>query len=127
MPSALSLAVFEGWLWPILIVGILVALELSCNMVLEPLLYAESAGVSGVGLLIAVAFWTWLWGPVGLVLSTPLTMCLLVLGRYVPNLEVLGVLLGDEPALDPEINFYQRLLARDQDEATALVEQFVQA
>jgi predicted PurR-regulated permease PerM len=81
MPSALSLAVFEGWLWPILVVGIFVALELLNNMVLEPLLYAESAGVSGVGLLVAVAFWTWLWGPVGLVLATPLTVCVVVLGK----------------------------------------------
>ena len=84
MPSALSLAVFEGWLWPILVVGIFVALELGCNMVLEPLLYAESAGVSGVGLLVAVAFWTWLWGPIGLVLATPLTVCVVVLSKYVP-------------------------------------------
>ena len=93
MPSALSLAVFEGWLWPILVVGIFVALELSCNMVLEPLLYSESAGVSGVGLLVAVAFWTWLWGPVGLVLATPLTVCVVVLGKYVPGMDFIGVLI----------------------------------
>jgi predicted PurR-regulated permease PerM len=88
MPSALSLAVFEGWVWPILVVGIFVALELTCNMVLEPLLYAESAGVSEVGLLVAVAFWTWLWGPVGLVLATPLTVCVVVLGKYVPGMDL---------------------------------------
>ena len=90
MPSALSLAVFEGWLWPILVVGIFVALELSCNMVLEPLLYAESAGVSGVGLLVAVAFWTWLWGPVGLVLATPLTVCVVVFSKYIPEMDFIG-------------------------------------
>ena len=100
MPGALSLAVFEGWLWPILVVGIFVALQLICNMVLEPLLYAESAGVSEVGLLVAVAFWTWLWGPVGLVLATPLTVCVVVLGKYVPRMDFIGVLISDQPAME---------------------------
>ncbi len=123
MPSALSLAVFEGWLWPILVVGIFVALELSCNMVLEPLLYAESAGVSGVGLLVAVAFWTWLWGPVGLVLATPLTVCVVVLGKYVPGMDFIGVLMSDQPAMESNISYYQRLLAMDQAEAAEIVEE----
>ena len=123
MPSALSLAVFEGWLWPILIVGILVALELICNMVLEPLLYAESAGVSGVGLLVAVAFWTWLWGPIGLVLATPLTVCVVVLGKYVPRMDFIGVLISDQPAMESNISYYQRLLAMDQAEAAEIVEE----
>ena len=122
MPSALSLAVFEGWLWPILVVGIFVALELTCNMVLEPLLYAESAGVSGVGLLVAVAFWTWLWGPVGLVLATPLTVCVVVLGKYVPGMDFIGVLISDQPAMESNISYYQRLLAMDQAEAAEIVE-----
>jgi predicted PurR-regulated permease PerM len=122
MPSALSLAVFEGWLWPILVVGIFVALELSCNMVLEPLLYSESAGVSGVGLLVAVAFWTWLWGPVGLVLATPLTVCVVVLGKYVPGMDFIGVLISDQPAMESNISYYQRLLAMDQAEAAEIVE-----
>ena len=123
MPSALSLAVFEGWLWPILVVGIFVALELSCNMVLEPLLYSESAGVSGVGLLVAVAFWTWLWGPVGLVLATPLTVCVVVLGKYVPGMDFIGVLISDQPAMESNISYYQRLLAMDQAEAAEIVEE----
>ena len=123
MPSALSLAVFEGWLWPILVVGIFVALELICNMVLEPLLYAESAGVSGVGLLVAVAFWTWLWGPVGLVLATPLTVCVVVLGKYVPGMDFIGVLMSDQPAMESNISYYQRLLAMDQAEAAEIVEE----
>jgi predicted PurR-regulated permease PerM len=123
MPSALSLAVFEGWLWPILVVGIFVALELSCNMVLEPLLYSESAGVSGVGLLVAVAFWTWLWGPVGLVLATPLTVCVVVLGKYVPGMDFIGVLMSDQPAMESNISYYQRLLAMDQAEAAEIVEE----
>jgi predicted PurR-regulated permease PerM len=123
MPSALSLAVFQGWLWPILVVGIFVALELSCNMVLEPLLYSESAGVSGVGLLVAVAFWTWLWGPVGLVLATPLTVCVVVLGKYVAGMDFIGVLISDQPAMESNISYYQRLLAMDQAEAAEIVEE----
>ncbi len=123
VPSALSLAVFDGWLWPILVVGIFVALELTCNMVLEPLLYAESAGVSGVGLLVAVAFWTWLWGPVGLVLATPLTVCVVVFSKYIPRMDFIAVLMSDQPAMESNISYYQRLLALDQAEATEIVEE----
>jgi predicted PurR-regulated permease PerM len=123
MPSALSLAVFEGWLWPILVVGLFVALELLNNMVLEPLLYSESAGVSGVGLLVAIAFWTWLWGPVGLVLATPLTVCVVVLGKYVAGMDFIGVLISDQPAMESNISYYQRLLAMDQAEAAEIVEE----
>ena len=123
MPSALSLAVFEGWLWPILVVGTFVAFELVCNMVLEPLLYAESAGVSGVALLVAMAFWTWLWGPIGLVLATPLTVCVVVFGKYLPRLDFIGVLMSDQPAMESNISYYQRLLAMDQAEAAEIVEE----
>jgi predicted PurR-regulated permease PerM len=123
MPSALSLAVFEGWLWPIVVVGLFLALELLNNMVLEPLLYGESAGVSGVGLLVAIAFWTWLWGPVGLVLATPLTVCVVVLGKYVPGMDFIGVLMSDQRAMESNISYYQRLLAMDQAEAAEIVEE----
>jgi predicted PurR-regulated permease PerM len=123
MPSALSLAVFEGWLWPIVVVGLFVALELLNNLVLEPLLYGESAGVSGVGLLVAIAFWTWLWGPIGLVLATPLTVCVVVLGKYVPRMDFIGVLMSDQPAMESNISYYQRLLAMDQAEAAEIVEE----
>ena len=123
MPSALSLAVFEGWLWPIVVVGLFLALELLNNMVLEPLLYGESAGVSGVGLLFAVAFWTWLWGPIGLVLATPLTVCVVLLGKYVPRMDFIGVLISDQPAMESNISYYQRLLAMDQAEAAEIVEE----
>ena len=88
---------------------------------MEPWLYGQSIGVSEVALLVAAAFWTFLWGPIGLVLSGPLTVCLVVLGKYVPQLEFFDVLLGDEPALDPDVTYYQRLLARDQDEAAQMV------
>src|SRR5262249_54586886 len=90
--------------------------------VVEPLLFGHSTGVSPVALLVAAVFWAWLWGPIGLLLSTPLTVCLVVIGQYVSGLEFFNVLLGDEPPLDPPVRFYQRLLARDPDEALDLVE-----
>ncbi|HEV3255433.1 MAG TPA: AI-2E family transporter [Gemmataceae bacterium] len=121
-----GVAVFPTWTQPILVLALLVVLEVSTANVVEPLLFGHSTGVAPIALLAAAAFWTWLWGPIGLVLSTPLTACLVVLGRFVPHLEFLGVLLGDDPALDPEVTYYQRLLARDQDEATDLVEEFLQ-
>ncbi len=120
-----SVAAFPGWMQPLLALGLLLTVELIVANAVEPVLFGRSTGVSPLALLVAVAFWTWLWGIIGLILSTPVTVCLLVLGRHIPSLEFLGVVLGDEPALDPEINFYQRLLARDQDEATLLVEQYV--
>jgi predicted PurR-regulated permease PerM len=127
MPTVLSLAAFQGWLWPMLVVGIFVALELGCNMVLEPLLYAESAGVSEVGLLVAVAFWTWLWGPIGLVLATPLTVCVVVFAKYVPRMNFIGVLMSEEPAMESNMSYYQRLLAMDQAEAAEIVEEHLKS
>jgi predicted PurR-regulated permease PerM len=124
LPSALSLAVFPGWIQPLLVIALIVALELASNLVMEPLLYGQSAGVSAVALLVAVAFWTWLWGPVGLFLATPLTVCLGVLGKYVPQLEFLDVLMGDVPVLEPHVRYYQRLLAKDQHEAAGLAEDY---
>lgn len=118
--GALSLAVFQGWGLPLLVIGVLVAIELITSNLAEPWLYGHSIGVSEVALLVAAAFWTFLWGPVGLILSSPLTVCLLVLGRHVPHLEFLSVLLGDEQVLAPAVIYYQRLLARDQDEAAQL-------
>ena len=120
-PIILSLAMFEGWVQPLLVIGLFLAIELFASNVAEPRLYGHSIGVSEVALLVAAAFWAFLWGPIGLVLSSPLTVCLVVLGKYVPQLKFLDVLLGDEPPLDAHVTFYQRLLARDQDEATQLV------
>ena len=120
-PIILSLARFDHW-WPILaVVGFVLMLELTTANVMEPLLYGQSMGISAVAQLVAAAFWAFLWGPIGLVLSAPLTVVLLVLGKHVPQLEFLEVLLGDEPALEPNVILYQRLLAHDQDEATQLV------
>jgi predicted PurR-regulated permease PerM len=125
-PAALSLAAFPGWHQALLVIGFIVVLELVSNMIMEPLLYGRTAGVSEVALIVAIAFWTWLWGPIGLLLATPLTVSLGVLGRYVPHLEFFDVLLSDEPVLEPYTVYYQRLVARDQDEATELVEECLQ-
>jgi hypothetical protein len=111
---------------PLGILGYFLVLELLTANVVEPLLFGHSTGSSPVALLLAAAFWTWLWGPVGLVLSTPLTVVLVVLGKYVPQLEFFEVLMGDEPALRTHVTYYQRLVARDQDEAGELVEEYAQ-
>ena len=120
-PISLGLAMFDGWGTVLMVAGLFVILELIVANFVEPWLYGQSMGVSEIALLVAAAFWAVLWGPIGLVLSSPLTVCLVMLGRYVPQLEFLAVLLGDEPALDPSVSFYQRLLARDQDEAEDLI------
>jgi predicted PurR-regulated permease PerM len=124
-PILVSLAATEGWAGPLWVLGLFVGLELFTNLVLETVLYAGAAGVSPVALLASVAFWTWLWGPLGLLLATPLTVCLVVLGKHVPGLEFVGTLLADRPALPPEYGYYQRLLARDQSEAADLIERYI--
>jgi predicted PurR-regulated permease PerM len=121
-PILVSLAALPGWAGPLWVVGLFVVLELFTNLVLETVLYAGAAGVSQVALLASVAFWTWLWGPLGLLMATPLTVCLVVLGKHVPGLEFVGTLMADTPALAPEHGYYQRLLARDQAEAADLIE-----
>jgi predicted PurR-regulated permease PerM len=126
LPSALSLAVFPGWGQPLLVIGLILLLELATNMIMEPLLYGQSASVSEVALLVAVAFWTWLWGAVGLILATPMTVCISVLGKYIPQIEFIGVLLGHEPVMEFPTNYYQRLVAKDQDEAARLVEEYLE-
>jgi predicted PurR-regulated permease PerM len=126
-PIVLSLAAFDGWVQPLLVISLVLILELVSNGLLEPLLYGQSTGVSEVALMVAIAFWTWLWGPVGLLLATPLTVCVSVLGRYVPQLEFLKILLADEPVLEAHAAYYQRLLAKDQDEAAAIVDDALRA
>jgi predicted PurR-regulated permease PerM len=121
-PVAMALAVFPGWNHPLLICGLYLVLELIVANIIEPWLYGAHTGISSLAILVAAVFWSMLWGPVGLILSTPLTVCLVLLGRYVPKLSFLEVILGDEPALRPEELFYQRLLAMDQDEARNIVE-----
>jgi predicted PurR-regulated permease PerM len=122
MPLLLSLAVFDGWTRPLIVLGLFVFTELIVSNLLEPLLYGIHTGISSLAILVAAIFWTAIWGPIGLVLSTPLTVCLLVVGRHVPRLRFLQILLGDEPALTPDSRFYQRLLAMDHEEARQVLE-----
>ncbi|HLY45562.1 MAG TPA: AI-2E family transporter [Stellaceae bacterium] len=124
-PIALAVAVDPGWSMVVWVVGLFVVAEGVTGQVIEPLLYGQSTGLSGVAVVVAAAFWTMLWGPIGLLLSTPLTMCLVVLGRHVEHLQFLEVMLGDRPALAPEESFYQRLLADDPDEAAHQAEAFL--
>jgi predicted PurR-regulated permease PerM len=125
MPFSYGIMVFSGRLEPLLTAAPGAALELVTANIVEPLLVGHSTGVSPLALLIAAIFWAWLWGPIGLLLSTPLTSCLVVLGKFVPDLEFLDILLGSQPVLEPDLRYYQRLVARDQDEAEELVEEFV--
>ncbi|MFN8601833.1 MAG: AI-2E family transporter [Candidatus Binatia bacterium] len=117
MPVLIALAAFPGWTVPLFAVALFAVCELIANMIVEPLLYGQSAGVSQVALLAAIAFWTWLWGPIGLVLATPLTVCLVVLSKNVPELHFIYYLLADEQVLEPDVRLYQRLLAGDDEEA----------
>ncbi len=126
MPVSLSMAISTGWAAPILTIGLFAILELISNYVLEPWLYGKNTGVSAVAVLVAAVFWTWLWGVVGLLLATPLTVCLLVLGKHVPQLAFLDTLLGNEPVFEPKKRIYQRLLAGDQEEATELLEDLLE-
>jgi predicted PurR-regulated permease PerM len=121
-PVSMAVLVTRGWTTPLAVVGLFLVLETINNMFLEPWLYGRNIGVSDAASIVAVAFWTWLWGPIGMVLAFPLTVCLVVVGRYVPALGFFDTLLGDRPALDPHIGFYQRLLAHDIDEASEIAE-----
>jgi predicted PurR-regulated permease PerM len=125
LPIALALAAFNTWLPPLLAFLLFAALELVTANFVEPWLYGAKTGISSLALLIAAVFWTVLWGPAGLILSTPLTVCLVVLGRHVPQLSFLHTLLGDEVVLCPEAQIYQRLLAKDLPEARTIVDRFL--
>ncbi|HEY1889206.1 MAG TPA: AI-2E family transporter [Steroidobacteraceae bacterium] len=122
MPLALTFATFDDLMHPAIAFGIYGSIELFNYAVIEPWLYSSRTGVSPVGLLLAAAFWTWLWGFAGLLLSVPITVCLVVMGKYVPQLEFLEVLLGDEPALEPYERLYQRLLTSNRDEVDVVLE-----
>src|SRR2546421_3007922 len=127
MPAVLAFAISDSWTPVAWTVGVFAALALLLPYVIEPWLYGKSAGLSPIAIILAVVFWTWLWGPIGLLLATPLTVCVAVLGRYVPELGYLNMLLGVEPVLSPEQRFYQRLIALDHEEAQELVESHVTA
>ncbi|WP_277978965.1 AI-2E family transporter [Sphingomonas phyllosphaerae] len=121
-PAALAAAVDPGWGMVIEVVALFVVVEPITGYVVEPLLYGHSTGLSPVSVIVSAIFWTWLWGPIGLIMSTPLTLCLVVMGRHVKSLEFFDVLLGDRPALTPVESFYQRILADNSDEALAQAE-----
>ena len=125
-PLALAIAVDPGWTTFLWVAALLVIIELISNNVVEPWLYGASTGLSPVAIIAAAIFWTWLWGPIGLLLSTPLTVCLVVLGQHVPQLAFLDVLFGSEPVLTPHEALYQRLLVGDPDEAAERAEEFLQ-
>ncbi|MGB8541672.1 MAG: AI-2E family transporter [Candidatus Acidiferrales bacterium] len=125
MPILLSLAVFDGWLKPLLAFGSFMVIEILTSYVIEPLLYAAQTGVSSLAILVAAIFWAALWGPVGLLLSTPLTVCIVVIGRYIPQWEFLSVLLGDQRVLGTEVRLYQRLRRVDAEGARQVVDAFL--
>jgi predicted PurR-regulated permease PerM len=117
LPIALAAAVNPGWGMAVWTAALFLAVELVTGQAVEPMLYGHSTGLSPVAVIVAAIFWTWIWGPIGLILSTPMTLCLVVLGQHVKRLEFLDVLLGDRPALTAVESFYQRMLAGDPDEA----------
>ena len=125
IPIAISLAVFDGWVQPGLILVLFIINELVSNNVIEPWLYGSSTGISTIGILASAVFWAWIWGPVGLVMATPLTVCLTVLGSYVPQLAFLKTM--QAIMLCAIAVLYQRLLALDAEEATEVAEEFLAA
>jgi len=119
-PITMSLALSEGWWQPLVVVGYVIVLELVFNNIVEPLLFGRTIGVSPAALLISAAFWLYLWGPIGLVLSAPFAVCLVVIGKNIPQLRFLHVLLSDQPALGTDLSFYQRLLLGESAQATKI-------
>lgn len=125
IPVILSVAVFDGWHHLALTAGLYIVLEVIVANIVEPALYSSHVGLSPLAILVAAVFWTLIWGFPGLVLSTPLTVCLVVIGQHVPSLGFLEVLLGNEPVLSPHAQYYQRLLAGDQNEARQIAESYL--
>jgi hypothetical protein len=121
-PIALAAAVDPGWTMALAVAGLFLVSEPIAGHVVEPVVYGQHTGLSPVAIVISTLFWTLLWGPIGLLLATPLTVCLVVLGRHIEALQFIEVLLGDEPALEPHERFYQRLLAGDDTEAADMAE-----
>jgi predicted PurR-regulated permease PerM len=120
LPTLIAFAVSPGWMQPILVLGWIVGCDILLGQILEPLIFGDSTGVTPLALILSALFWGTLWGPIGLLLSTPITICLLVIGRHVPNLGFLHILLGDEPALQPYQQIYRRLIRKAVPEACAV-------
>ena len=126
LPVLLSFAISTSWFTPLITIGLFIVLEVILSNFVEPWVYGANTGVSPIALIISAVFWTWLWGPVGLVLSTPLTVCLAVIGRHVPRLEFLGILLSEDQALAPHEEFYHRLLSFSMDSAEEFATKYVE-
>jgi predicted PurR-regulated permease PerM len=122
MPASLAFATFPGWTETMQTIALFLTLDFVTAWFVEPLVFGRLTGVSAFALLVSALFWIWVWGPVGLLLATPLTVCIAVLGRNVRSLRFLAVIFAEEAALTTHIRYYQRLLARDEDEATSLAE-----
>ncbi|HEX5766430.1 MAG TPA: AI-2E family transporter [Woeseiaceae bacterium] len=123
LPITVSVITAPGWEQVVFVVGLFLTLELFSNNVMEPWLYGQSVGLSPVAVIVAAIFWAWLWGPVGLVIATPITACLVVVSRYIPEMAAFDRLLSERPALQPHLWLYQRLLARDEEEAGDIIEE----
>lgn len=121
IPAALAFAIFPGWVETLQTLALFLVLDMITAYFVEPVIFGQRTGVSSFALLVSALFWIWLWGPVGLLLATPLTVCIAVLGRHVRSLRFLAIIFADEPALSPHVRYYQRLLARDEDEAHSIV------
>jgi predicted PurR-regulated permease PerM/GAF domain-containing protein len=126
LPVLLSFAISSSWLTPLKAIALFIVLEAIASNFIEPWLYGANTGVSPIALIISAVFWTWLWGPVGLVLSTPMTVCLAVIGRHVPRLEFLGILLSEDQALASHEEFYHRLLSFSTDSAEEFVIKYLE-
>jgi predicted PurR-regulated permease PerM len=126
LPIAFAFAVFPGWWTPLAVLVFFIVLEVAVSNFIEPWLYGSHTGISPLALVTTAMVWTLLWGVPGLILSTPLTVCLIVMGRYVPQMAFLHILLGDEAQLAPEAHFYERLLAMDQTEAHHIADKFLE-
>ena len=124
-PLVLAAAVGPGWTMVLWTAALFLIVEPIAGQVVEPLVYGHSAGLSPVAVIVSATFWTWLWGPIGLILATPLTICLVVLGRHVDRLKFLDIMFGDEPPLKPAELIYQRMLARDPVEAAEQAQSFL--
>ena len=126
-PLTLSFALAPDWTQPILVLAVFAVMDLVVGNAVEPLLFGHSTGVTPIALLVAAAFWTWVWGTIGLVLSTPLTVCLVVLGQHVPRFRFFALLLGDQPPLEAHVSYYQRLLSKDVKEAKEIASDHAKA
>src|SRR5215468_9726449 len=127
LPVLLSFAISTSWFIPLMTITLFVVLEVIVSNFVEPWVYGANTGVSPFALIISAVFWTWLWGPIGLVLSTPMTVCLAVIGRHVPRLESLGILLSEDQPLAPHEEFYHRLLSFSMDSAEEFATKYVEA